>query len=95
MKSKKIILKDTGSEIFDFEHEYSYEDQKVMEKQSLLSQKIRRIDDIQKRLQQLSQDFIQVQLGAVFEDLEERKQEFRDLHNELRVLQGKSERIYL
>lgn len=94
MKSKKIIIKDTGSEIFDFEHEYSYEDQKVMEKQSLLSQKIRRIDDIQKRLQQLSQDFTQAQLGAVIIDIEDRKLEFKNLHNELRVLQGKEKRIY-
>lgn len=54
-----------------------------------------RIVFITNRLSQLSQDFIQVQLGAVFEDLETRKQEFRDLHNELRILQGKEKRIYM
>ncbi|MBE6600414.1 MAG: hypothetical protein E7640_04365 [Ruminococcaceae bacterium] len=50
--------------------------------------------EIKARLAQLSQDFIQVQVGAVFPDIEERKAEFRTLHNELRLLLGKEERIY-
>lgn len=54
----------------------------------------RQILNIQIRLEQLSQDFIQAQLGAEFEDLEERKAEFRTLHNELRALLGKKPRTY-
>ena len=53
-----------------------------------------RIIEIKERLNELSQDFIQVQVGAEFDNLEERKAEFRNLHNELRVLLGKEPRIY-
>lgn len=53
-----------------------------------------RIGEIQARLDQLSQDFIQAQIGAEFEDLEKRKNEFKTLHNELRTLLGKEPRIY-
>ena len=53
-----------------------------------------RISEIQTRLNELSQDFIQVNLGAVFDDLEQRKAEFISLHNELRILLGKEPRIY-
>ena len=53
-----------------------------------------RIIEIQTRLDNLDKDFRQADLGAVFEDLEERKAEFRELHNELRNLQGKPVRQY-
>lgn len=64
-----------------------------------------RMNEIQSRLDKLSQDFIQAYLGADFGTkvndqgevvniLDERKEEFRKLHNELRVLQNKTERIY-
>ena len=33
--------------------------------------------------------------GAVIDDFEERKLEFQELHNELRVLEGKEERVYV
>ena len=51
--------------------------------------------EIQGRLNQLTQDFIQADLGAVFDDLEARKSEFKTLHNELRELQGKEKREYI
>lgn len=54
-----------------------------------------RIAEIKPRLEQLSQDLIQAQAGAVFEDLEERKLEFQTLHNELRILLGKEPRKYV
>ena len=54
-----------------------------------------RIAQIKPRLEQLSQDLIQAQAGAVFEDLEERKAEFQELHNELRTLLGKEPREYV
>ena len=54
-----------------------------------------RIAQIKPRLEQLSQDLIQAQAGAVFEDLEERKAEFQELHNELRILLGKEPRKYV
>lgn len=57
-------------------------------------EKDRRLTTIYVRLEQLSQDFIQAQVGAEFDDLEERKEEFRSLHNELRGLLGKEPRIY-
>lgn len=54
-----------------------------------------RKSEIRYRLQQLSQDLIQAQAGAVFDDLESRKLEFQTLHNELRVLEGKEPREYI
>ena len=54
-----------------------------------------RIAEIKPRLEQLSQDLIQAQAGALFEDLEERKAEFQILHNELRTLLGQEPRKYL
>ena len=57
--------------------------------------KQQRISEIKPRLEQLSQDLIQAQAGAVFEDLEERKAEFQELHNELRTLLGKEPREYV
>ena len=54
-----------------------------------------RIAEIKPRLEQLSQDLIQAQAGAVFEDLEERKAEFQELHNELRILLRKEPRKYV
>ena len=53
-----------------------------------------RISEIQSRLNELTQDFVQADLGAVFADIEERKTEFKALHNELRELLGKEPRIY-
>ena len=50
--------------------------------------------EIQTRLSQLSQDFVQAIAGAYFEDFETRKAEFQTLHNELRVLEGKKPREY-
>lgn len=53
-----------------------------------------RINEIQTRLDQLSQDFIQAQIGAQIDDIIQRKGEFIALHNELRTLLGKEPRIY-
>lgn len=53
-----------------------------------------RIEEIKTELTNLSQDFIQAEIGAVFDDLEQRKELFRTLHNELRVLLGKEPRQY-
>lgn len=54
----------------------------------------KRVYEIQEKLNQLTQDFIQVMCGAVIDDIKERKQEFQALHNELRTLEGKEPRIY-
>ena len=53
-----------------------------------------RKNEIQNRLGQLTQDFIQVLCGAIIDDVKERKQEFQTLHNELRYLENKEPRIY-
>lgn len=51
-----------------------------------------RAAEIRTELDKLSQDFIQVQCGEIIPDIEERKQKFVRLHNELRVLEGKRPR---
>ena len=65
-----------------------------IQEELLLIKKQQRIAEIKPRLEQLSQDLIQAQAGAIFDDLEERKQEFQSLHNELRILLGKLPREY-
>ena len=72
-----------------------YEDVLKIEPLSAEELKQNRIYEIQARLNQLSQDFVQADLGAVFDDLEARKNEFKTLHNELRELQGKEKREYI
>lgn len=57
--------------------------------------KERQIALLKDSLEALSQDFIQAELGAVFEDLDERKERFKSLHNELRQLLGKEPREYI
>ena len=52
------------------------------------------IYELEDRLNQLTQDFIQIQCGAVFEDADERITEFQDKHNRLRYLKGKQPRVY-
>lgn len=56
--------------------------------------KNKRVSEIKERLAILSEDFIQASIGANFEDLNIRINEFRTLHNELRALQGKAPRVY-
>lgn len=56
--------------------------------------KERRISTIKERLSQLSEDFVQAWAGAQIVDIEARKREFADLHNELRGLLGKEPRVY-
>lgn len=54
----------------------------------------RRFLFIQNRLKELSNDFIQAQIGAQIENLETKKEEFKTLHNELREILGKQPREY-
>ena len=56
--------------------------------------KLEKLPRLQSRLNELSQDIIQSQCGAVFEDLEDRIKEFQSIHNEIREIQGKEPRIY-
>lgn len=56
--------------------------------------KMLRIPEIKARLSELSEDFIQATAGAKFSDLDARLTEFRTLHNELRILLGKTPRLY-
>lgn len=53
-----------------------------------------RKSELRYRLDQLSQDFIQVIAGAEFKDFNGRIKEFQTLHNELRILEGKEPRVY-
>ena len=77
-------LKVVDGEVVAVEHETTQEE--LNEQRKL---------EIQSRLIELSQDFVQASLGAEFIDLEERKNEFRTLHNELRELLGKEPRKYV
>lgn len=54
----------------------------------------KRANEIKIRLAELSEDFVQVWAGAVIADIEDRKREFANLHNELRGILGKEPRTY-
>lgn len=54
----------------------------------------KRAEEIKARLAELSEDFVQVWAGAVIADIEDRKREFANLHNELRGILGKTPRTY-
>lgn len=73
---------------------YEYEDIQVYVPYTEEELKQNRIYEIQARLNELTQDFTQMQCGAVFEDADERIKEFQTLHNELRTLLGKEPREY-
>lgn len=49
--------------------------------------------EIQQRLVELDQDIVQDIAGEVVPNIEERKAEFVTLHNELRTLLGKEQRL--
>ena len=51
-----------------------------------------RIEEIKNKLTELNYDFMQYFSGEEINDIEERKQEFIGLHNELRELLGKEKR---
>ena len=47
------------------------------------------------KLDELTKDFVQEMLGAVIPNIEDKKAEFIELHNELRELEGKAPREYV
>lgn len=77
-------LKVINNEVVAVKHEVTEEETKQL-----------RIAEIREELTNLSQDFIQTELGAIFDDLDTRKERFKSLHNELRELLGKEPREYI
>lgn len=91
---KNIDDKYNDCEDTDFNEDFTFNVEKyIARKQSYLDEN--RKVEIQIRLNQLSQDFVQSLVGAYFEDLEQRKEEFKALHNELRIIKGKQPRTYI
>ena len=88
------VLQDIGiTKCFDVENNcvIDYDNSQEL----LAKQNEERKVEIRQRLEQLSQDFVQILVGAEFTDIEERKAEFQTLHNELRALEGKEPRVYI
>lgn len=61
-----------------------------LRKQELANQQ--RIAEIKQQLQKYTEDFVQVECGLIIPDIEQRRQHFAELLNEIRVLEGKSPR---
>lgn len=91
----KVEIEDKYSDCVgsDFNEDLTFNVEKYNDRKKKDNNQLR-IAEIKPRLEQLSQDLIQAQAGAEFDDLEERKQEFQTLHNELRILLGKLPRQY-
>lgn len=85
---KEIEKSNKGERQFCFELKYE-----VTHKEEIAIEN--RKFEIQERLNQLSQDFVQVWCGAEIPDINARITEFQLLHNELRILNGKEPRAYL
>lgn len=60
----------------------------------LLEEEAFELSQMKSRLASLGHDLIQAQAGAVFDDLDSRITEFRQLHNEIRKREGKQPRKY-
>lgn len=56
---------------------------------------LRKLPKLRERLEELSDDIVQIQCGAVFEDKDDRIAEFQEVHNEIRRIIGKEPRKYL
>lgn len=84
MKIKVETIDITGKRTIT-EEEYEKQIDNAYENMLLINNK-------QQRLAELTKDFAQVEAGLIIDDLDERKQEFRTLLNEVRVLQGKQPR---
>lgn len=82
-QAKGKELKVADGKIVAVEHEFTEEELKEQRK-----------FEIRQRLEQLSQDFVQVWCGAELADVNTRILEFQILHNELRALDGKEPRAY-
>lgn len=75
--------------------EIYFENNKLQTRDRIITEedkKNARINEIKELLTELNYDFIQYFSGEDIEDIEERKQRFIELHNELRSLLGKEER---
>lgn len=83
-----------GKEIKVVKNKVVAVEHKTTKKELAERQKQARIAEIKSELINLSQDLIQAEIGAVFDDLEQRKENFKTLHNELRELLGKEPRLY-
>ena len=83
-QAKGKELKVVDGKVVAVEHEVTQEELKEQRK-----------FEIRQRLEQLSQDLVQILAGAEFVDLKERQLEFQTLHNELRQLEGKEPRSYV
>ena len=70
-------------------------DGKIITADPVLTEEEIRIQELRtktNRLEELTKDFAQVQVGFFIEDIEERKLEFQKLLNEVRLLQNKEPR---
>lgn len=102
-----IVIDDKEYEVTDEEFDYLFSEQskgkelkavngKVVAEMHISTQEEinnQLIFEKTKRLEELTKDFAQVQAGLTIDDIEERRNEFRILLNEVRVLQGKKPRI--
>lgn len=87
----KVDEQYSDCEASDFNDDLTFSETKYNARK-LLESNQSRIAELKQRLSQLSEDIIQSTAGEIIYDIGSRKAEFVKLHNELRVLLGKSER---
>ena len=99
---KKLLGIELSDKDFDFLMcqqnkglELCVENGKVVAKEHIQTEEEKkqlRIAEINTRLTELTQDFVQADCGEIIEDIDARRTEFVTLHNELRVLLNKEPR---
>ena len=92
--NEKIVRGFDGGLYFE-EETQTHEYQQALAKHEIDMSVSKRVDEIKARLAELSQDFVQVTVGAKIENINDRIIEFQTLHNELRTLEGKEPRDYV
>lgn len=94
MINHNVIIDVKNKTIREFDKELTESEINEIEKSNEIMNKNKKIIENKNRLDELNKDFIQCFLGAKIENIELKKQEFIRLHNEIRVLEGKSPRQY-
>ena len=94
--SKVEIPDDTFDYVshMDFNDDLTFNQEKF-EARIQREEDFRNLSKLKERLKELSDDMVQIQCGAVFEDKDDRIAEFREVHNEIRKIIGKEPRVYL
>ena len=77
----------------DFNNDLTFNKDKYIERIQK-EEDLQKIPALKKRLEELTEDIVQHQAGAIIKNYDIKLSEFRDIHNEIRRIEGKPARPY-